>query len=99
MAGELKHIDVGNELSKTEWEAVPSHTLNSGATGDIIYMASSGLLTRLPIGSASKILTVSSGLPVWSEPLVGDHGELLGLTDEDHPAAAFLFHNPAGFAT
>lgn len=40
-------------------------TLGSDATGDIYYRNSSGFLTRLPIGSATNVLTVSSGLPAW----------------------------------
>ena len=37
MANELRHSDVGTALSKTEWEAVGSHVLNSQAAGDLIY--------------------------------------------------------------
>lgn len=40
-------------------------TLGSDATGDIFYRNSLGNFTRLPIGSAGKVLTVSSGLPSW----------------------------------
>jgi hypothetical protein len=34
--------------------------------GDITYEASGGIATRLPIGSAGQVLTVSSGLPAWA---------------------------------
>ncbi len=37
--------------------------LGSDATGDMYYRASSGLLTRIPIGSNTDVLTVSGGLP------------------------------------
>lgn len=40
-------------------------TLGSDATGDIYYRNVSGILTRLPIGSSTNVLTVSSGLPSW----------------------------------
>ncbi len=40
--------------------------LGSDATGDIYYRNSGGVLTRLPIGSSSNILTVSGGLPSWA---------------------------------
>src|SRR5215470_2017743 len=40
-------------------------TLGSDATGDIYYRSSGGLLTRLAIGSATQVLTVSGGLPSW----------------------------------
>ncbi len=37
----------------------------SGATGDTYYRNSSGLFTRLGVGSTSDVLTVSGGLPSW----------------------------------
>lgn len=40
--------------------------LGSDATGDLYYRNSGGLLTRLAIGSASNILTVTGGLPAWA---------------------------------
>jgi hypothetical protein len=41
-------------------------TLGSDATGDIYYRNSSGILTRLPIGSTGQVLNVASGLPAWA---------------------------------
>jgi len=41
-------------------------TLGSDATGDIYYRNSSGFVTRLGIGSATNVLTVSGGLPTWA---------------------------------
>lgn len=41
-------------------------SLGSDATGDIYYRNSSGILTRLGIGSAGQVLTVTSGLPSWA---------------------------------
>lgn len=40
-------------------------TLGSDANGDIYYR-SGGVLTRLAIGSATNVLTVSGGLPAWT---------------------------------
>ena len=48
-------------------------TLGSDATGDIYYRNSSGVLTRLAIGSSTQVLTVSGGLPIWS-PSAGGSG-------------------------
>lgn len=45
-------------------------TLGSDATGDIYYRNAGGLLTRLGIGSAAQVLTVSSGIPSWQTPAV-----------------------------
>lgn len=38
---------------------------SSGATGDLYYRDSSGVFTRLPVGTAGKTLGVNSGLPAW----------------------------------
>lgn len=45
--------------------SVVRFNLGSDATGDIFYRNSSGNLTRLGIGSANQVLTVSAGLPSW----------------------------------
>jgi hypothetical protein len=34
-------------------------------TGDMAYEAAGGIATRLPIGTAGQVLTVSSGIPSW----------------------------------
>src|SRR5882672_2276271 len=52
-------IGAGNTLGPV------TMTLGSDATGDIYYRAAGGALTRLGIGSATQILTVSAGLPSW----------------------------------
>jgi len=41
-------------------------TVGSDATGDIYYRNASGVFTRLGIGSAAQVLTVSGGLPAWA---------------------------------
>jgi hypothetical protein len=35
-------------------------------TGDITYEATGGIATRLPIGTAGQVLTVTSGIPAWA---------------------------------
>ena len=40
-------------------------TLGSDATGDIYYRNSGGVLTRLPIGSGTQVLGITTGLPAW----------------------------------
>ena len=70
-AGELRHTDVGNEMTKTEWEAASTHYLDSGATGDVVYRNSDGALVRLAVGSAGDYLSVAGGLPAWATPLPG----------------------------
>lgn len=41
-------------------------TVGSDATGDIYYRNASGIFTRLGIGSAAQVLTVTGGLPSWA---------------------------------
>ncbi|HEY8886060.1 MAG TPA: hypothetical protein VIM31_00990 [Candidatus Microsaccharimonas sp.] len=38
----------------------------SGASGDLYYRNSTADLVRLPVGTASQVLTVSSGVPIWA---------------------------------
>lgn len=45
----------------------PVVNVGSDATGDLYYR-SSGVHTRLPIGSSNQVLTVSSGVPSWQTP-------------------------------
>lgn len=48
-----------------------SIALGSDATGDIYYRNSSGVLTRLGIGSSGQVLSVSGGLPAWAAAASG----------------------------
>lgn len=43
-------------------------TMGSDATGDIYYRNSTGILTRLPVGSNGQVLTLAGGLPSWATP-------------------------------
>lgn len=57
-----KTLGAGNVIT-----AGPTITLGSDGTGDIYYRAPGGALTRLAIGTASQVLTVSGGgLPSWA---------------------------------
>jgi len=71
MANELRHGSVGTELTQAEWEAVGTHVLNSQATGDIVYAASSSQLSRLGRGADNTVLHLASGIPAWSATLAG----------------------------
>ena len=71
MANEFKHSTVGSQLSQTEYESTTGHVLDSQATGDLIYASSSSQLIKLAIGSAGKVLEVSSGIPAWTAALTG----------------------------
>lgn len=66
MANELRHTDVGNNLSKSEWEAIGTHIFNNQAKGDIPYASSATQISRRGIGSTNEILTVIGGVPTWT---------------------------------
>lgn len=46
----------------------------AGASGDLYYRNSTGDLIRLPVGSNSQVLTVSSGVPTWASAAGGGTG-------------------------
>jgi hypothetical protein len=59
------------QSTSTTRKKVALYDDSSGATGDIYYRDSSGYFKRLGVGSSGDLLTVSSGLPVWSSTLTG----------------------------
>ena len=66
-AGELKHADVGSNLTKVEWEDGSTHTVDGATSGDMLYVEDSvnSDLVRLAAGSTSDVLIISAGLPAW----------------------------------
>lgn len=46
----------------------PQLNFTSDAIGDVYYRNSSGVTTRLGIGTTGQVLTVAAGLPVWQDP-------------------------------
>ena len=75
MANELKHKDIGDDLTKVEFELVDLHQLDSQATGDLIKAVSDTQLSRLPIGANDKVLTVVGGVPAWADPPAATQAE------------------------
>ncbi len=63
-----------DSIGRVKW------TLGSDATGDMWYRNSGGYMTRLPIGSGTQVLGISSGVPAW---VSGGGG---GGTDSGHVA-------------
>ena len=70
--GELRHADVGAQISKAEWEATDTHYVVDAVTGDILYVDASGYIKRLAIGTEGYMLAVDSGLPAWAESIAAD---------------------------
>ena len=66
-------------------------------TGDMIYR-SSGVLTRLPIGSTNNVLTVSGGIPTWSSSL-NISSLTLGSGNGVLYSSSGVVANVSGFAT
>lgn len=75
MANELKHKDIGTQLTKAEFEDVTLHQLDSQATGDLIKATSATQLSRLPVGANDKVLTVVAGVPAWADAPAGSLAE------------------------
>ena len=62
-AGELRHKDVGQQITKDEWESTDTHFIANGAAGDMLYGSTTGTLVRLPVGTAGQVLVVATGTP------------------------------------
>jgi hypothetical protein len=73
-----------------------SVTLGIGgdATGDIYYTNASTRLTRLAIGTAGQVLTVSGGLPIWGAASAGSM--TVGSTAITSGTAGRLLYETAG---
>ena len=51
--------------------AIPKNTVTTA--GDILYASGSATVARLGIGTASQVLSVSGGVPVWTTPSGGGY--------------------------
>lgn len=56
------------DLAAESWVAITEIPGIFDASGDLIYGSGPDDITRLPIGTNGKVLTVSSGLPSWQSP-------------------------------
>ncbi|KKM26197.1 hypothetical protein LCGC14_1587190 [marine sediment metagenome] len=79
MADELRHKDVGGNLTETEYDAVDAHEFESQATGDILIATSAAQLSRLAKGTNLQLLRMGASIPAWSDEEVGEgHILILG---------------------
>jgi len=53
------------QTTSTIRKTIAAYDDTSGATGDVYYRDSSGNFVRLPIGSSTQVLGITSGLPAW----------------------------------
>jgi len=70
MANEFKHKDVGDELSKLEWEATDGHEADSQAAGDIIYC--DGTYWKRLAKGANGLYLKAGAVPLWQAILDAD---------------------------
>lgn len=70
-------------------------TLGSDATGDIYYRNSSGVLTRLAIGTGSQVIGVSGGIPAWVAQS-GGSGLTVGTTTITSGSTTNILYNNGG---
>lgn len=78
---DLKNFRIGNGTD--DWAALPNLLNGSGiwagtgsaftsyAKGDLIYASATDVLSKLAIGTDGDVLTLASGVPVWSAPAGG----------------------------
>lgn len=86
-------------VSSTDVLGGVTTTLGSDATGDVYYRNSSGVLTRLGIGSTYNALVVSGGLPSWGQINLASSAAITGalpLANIANLGASSLFGNPTG---
>ena len=63
-------------------------------TGDILYASATNTLSKLPIGTAGQILSVSSGVPAWSA--APSSGLTVGTTSITSGTNGYILYNNAG---
>lgn len=60
-----------NNIGGTLGETKGGTNQTTYATGDILYASAANTLSKLTIGSASEVLTVTGGIPAWEAPSAG----------------------------
>jgi hypothetical protein len=65
-SGSTTAINIGSGTTGSTNNIKFNVVAGSDATGDIWYRNSSGFMTRLAIGTAGQVLSVSGGLPAWT---------------------------------
>lgn len=81
MADEFKHKDVGEELSRAEWEGIDTHQLDNQAKDDLIVATSATQLSRLVVISSRIIAKLAAGDTKACTP--AEIRTLLTLTDAE----------------
>ena len=79
MADELRHADVGVELTKAEWEAIETHIANNQAQGDILIFDGTHWI-RMAKGVAGQFLRDTATWLEWVSDLIpdSDNARMLG---------------------
>jgi hypothetical protein len=68
----------------------------SWATGDLLYASAFNTLARLPVGTTSQVLSVSSGVPAWAPAGQHDHLGQTWITASDLYALNLVNNSSSG---
>ena len=61
-------VDLTTQVNSVLPEANGGTNQSTYTTGDTLYASASNTLSKLPIGTAAQVLTVSAGVPAWMTP-------------------------------
>jgi hypothetical protein len=80
----LTNVEIdGNFASLNDAKLELGSNITTFATGDILYASAANTLSKLTIGSAGQLLTVSGGVPIWQAASIslpsqtGNNGKFL----------------------
>jgi len=77
--------NVNPRVTALEGETQPVNRGGTGLTsytiGDLLYASSSTVLSKITIGSANQVLTVSGGVPSWQNATGGGGSSLNNITE------------------
>ncbi len=73
VAGDIPSLDTSKITTGVFPEPRGGTNQSTYTTGDILYASAANILSKLGIGAAGQVLTVSGGLPAYSTPALRKH--------------------------
>ena len=98
MANEFKHKDVGDELTKAEWEGKDTHEADSQAANDMLYFNGTYWIRATP-AQIRTLLNVADGADVTADNDPKAHAASHEDTGADEISIAGLAGEPAELTT
>ncbi|GAI94589.1 unnamed protein product [marine sediment metagenome] len=98
MANEFKHKDVGDELTKAEWEGKDTHEADSQAANDMLYFNGTYWIRATP-AQIRALLNVADGADVTADNAPKAHKASHEDTGADEISIAGLAGEPAELTT